>query len=130
MGDDSKFRVRRSRGKAWLNLLPPGAWTLPRGVLSATDICLKGELISIPPAPLWPAESSVLLTPFGAAVALAGDELKNKGEDDRILFCREDRGVASDSFGCKVRLLRVDRAGVADKEFLWDLREAGEDIVG
>ena len=36
--------------------------------------------------------------------------------------------MASDPFGCVVRLLRVDLAGVADAKFLCDLRDVGEDI--
>ena len=81
-----------------------------------------------PVAPFVPLAPLVATAPFVVA-PLVGDELKNKGDDEGTLFCPEARGVASDPFGCAVRLLRVDRAGVPNVELRCDLREAGEDML-
>ena len=65
---------------------------MPLGVLSTTDICLKGELMSTPPGPFKSLSSYV--RPAAATLPLAGDELKNRGDDDGMLGCRDARGVA------------------------------------
>ena len=117
--------------------VPPGACIRPRGVLSATDTCLNGELISIPLtlpvriAPLTP------FAPFAVGAPLVGEDPKNSGDEDATLFDREARGVACELFCCCAERagefmcceLRVDRAGVPDTEFLCDRRDAGDDIL-
>lgn len=107
-------------------------------MLSAIDVWRNGELISI---------LSLAVTP---APPLAGDERKNKGDEDAKV-CREARGVACkcDSWAdadavsgpldgacpepgggvfANCSEFRAERTGVAEERFLFDRRETGEDI--
>ena len=81
------MRSDENSGKVLVYTSPPGACARPLGVLSITDICLSGELIPIFPVSPGLLRSFVALTRFVFIAPLAGDELKNKGEDEGKLFC-------------------------------------------
>lgn len=108
-------------------------------MLSAIDVWRSGELISILPLAIAPAPS------------LAGDERKNRGDEDAT-FCREARGVlrafdpwvdadavsgsldgacAEPGAGLFANCseFREECTGVAEERFLFDRRDTGEDIV-
>lgn len=90
---------------------------------------------------------SIACCPFASAAPLAGEERKNRGEDEAT-FCRNARGVArvllgveaiswsrdSDFLEAVAGLslpcweLLVERAGVTERLLLRDRRETGEDI--
>ena len=102
-------------------------------MLSATDICFRGELIIIPSAPL---DALALAIPSAVCPSWTGDEWKNSGEEEELLLRRDARGVVCKPVCCADRAeesicfeFGVDRAGVADSEFLCDRREFGDDIL-
>ena len=82
MGEESCFCVSTWNRPGAADI-PFGGCARPLGVLSAIDICFKGELICMASLPL------VFMAP------LTGDERKNSGDEDAT-FCCDARGVTWD----------------------------------